>query len=118
MLTHHPSECIDNIGLARTIRTYDAGDSRFEVKRGRRSEGFKSFERERLQIHAANLSFQATLGIKATRIKLNLRVYSLWLRNISKALRAADCSASRLLFPEPSAITSPAITADALKLLS
>ena len=106
------------VRLARTVRSNNAGDSRFEMKCGCRCKGFKSFERKRLQIHAPNLSFQATIGIKATRIKLNLRVYSLRLWSISNAARAADCSASRLLFPEPSAITSPATRADAVKLLS
>lgn len=59
-----------------------------------------------------------TLKSDSAQLQLEGLIASLRAVRISNAARAADCSASRLLFPVPTATNSPPITATASKLLS
>lgn len=52
LLTHHPSEGIDDIGLSRAIGSDDGGDARFEGECGGRGKGLETLQGQALQIHA------------------------------------------------------------------
>src|SRR5699024_6264433 len=53
-LAHHPSKSINHIGFAGTIGAYDRTDSGFEFQSRRGRKRFKSFKRQRFQVHCDN----------------------------------------------------------------
>lgn len=55
LFAHHPAERVDDVGLARTVRSDDARDTRFEPERGRRGERFEPAEGQGLEVHAVGL---------------------------------------------------------------
>ena len=53
-LTEHPSDGIDDIGLATAVGTDDAGDTRGELKVRLVSEGLEAVKRETLEVHGGS----------------------------------------------------------------
>ncbi len=51
LLPHHPGQCVDDVGLARSIGADDAGHPGLEGERRRLCERLEPFERQALQIH-------------------------------------------------------------------
>ncbi|CAB4827572.1 unannotated protein [freshwater metagenome] len=49
--TEHPCDCIDHVGLARTVRADHDGDARLELERGGVCERLETLEGERLEEH-------------------------------------------------------------------
>ena len=54
MGAEHPRHRINHVGLARTVRSHDHSDPRFEFERGRISEGLKSLHGQPLQVHRSD----------------------------------------------------------------
>ncbi len=54
-LTHHPNERVDDVRLAATVRTDDAGDAGVEVDDRAILEGFEANDFELLDSHAASI---------------------------------------------------------------
>ena len=50
LLTHHPGEGVDDVGLARAVGADDAGDARLQLERRRRGEGLEPLEGQALQV--------------------------------------------------------------------
>ena len=50
LLTHHPGERVDDVGLAGPVGAHDAGDPGFELERRRGGEGLEALEREALEV--------------------------------------------------------------------
>ena len=51
LLAHDPAQGVDDVGLARAVRTDHAGDAGLELQRGRRRERLEPAQREALQVH-------------------------------------------------------------------
>ncbi len=55
LFAHDPAERVHDVGLARAVRSDDAGDAGLEPERGRRGERFEPAQGQGLQVHAAGL---------------------------------------------------------------
>ncbi len=55
LLAHDPAEGVDDVGLARAVRSDDARDPGFEPECGRRGERLEPAEGQGLEVHAAGL---------------------------------------------------------------
>ena len=51
LLTQHPADGVDDVGLPRAVRADDAGDARLEAQRRRRGEGLEALQRQALEVH-------------------------------------------------------------------
>ncbi len=55
LFAHDPGQRVDDVGLARAVRTHDAGDAGFEAQGGGGGEGFEATQGQGLEVHAAGL---------------------------------------------------------------
>lgn len=55
VLTHHPAQCFDKIGLATAIGADNAGEARFDDEFRGLDEGLETDEAELVKLHAATL---------------------------------------------------------------
>src|SRR5438445_508468 len=53
LLTHHPGQGVDDVGLARAVRPDHTGDAGLEAERGGGGEGLEAAQSEALQVQAA-----------------------------------------------------------------
>ena len=51
LLAHHPGQGVDDVGLAGSVGTDDAGDARLEAQSRRRREGLEALQRQTLEVH-------------------------------------------------------------------
>src|SRR5699024_8600739 len=51
LLTHHPTQGVDDVRLAGSVGPDDTGDARLEVEGGGRCEGLEPSQGEALQVH-------------------------------------------------------------------
>ena len=56
LLAHHPGEGVDDVGLARSVGTDDAGDARLELHGRRGREGLEPLEGQALQVQRGLLT--------------------------------------------------------------
>ena len=55
LLAHHPGEGVDDVGLARAVRSDDAGDARLEAQRRRRGERLEAAQGQALEVQEEKL---------------------------------------------------------------
>ena len=56
LLAHDPGECVDDVRLARAVRSDDARDPGLQDERGRLRERLEAFERDALQVHPTSFA--------------------------------------------------------------